>query len=59
MEGLENGSQCQVINGVHKGKSGTVRDIHTSKTGHITITVVQPDGEWFKTLAQNVKIGDE
>jgi ribosomal protein S4E len=44
-----------VIAGTHKGKSGIVRDIHTSKTGAVTITVVQPDGERFKTLAKNVK----
>ena len=28
----------------------------TSKTGHITITVVQADGERFKTLGRNVEI---
>jgi len=39
---------------VHAGKSGIVRDLHTSKTGHVTITVVQPGGERFKTLAKNV-----
>ncbi|MSU55929.1 MAG: hypothetical protein EXS51_01275 [Candidatus Taylorbacteria bacterium] len=40
-----NGAQCKVIDGTHAGKSGTVRDIKTSKTGHITITVVQANGE--------------
>ncbi len=53
---LKDGANCKVLGGVHEGKSGTVRDIHTSKTGHITITVVQPDGERFKTLAKNVVI---
>jgi len=43
-----------VIGGTHKGKSGTVRDINKSKTGHITITVVQKNGVRFKTLANNV-----
>jgi len=39
-----------------EGKAGTVRDIKTSKTGHVTITVVQANGERFKTLARNVVI---
>ena len=53
---LRDGAQCKVIGGVHAGKSGIVTDINTSKTGHVTITVVQPDGERFKTLAKNVVI---
>lgn len=53
---LQDGMQCKVVGGTHAGKSGTVRDINTSKTGHITITVVQADGERFKTLAKNVEI---
>ena len=53
---LKDGAKCQVTGGVHKGKSGTVQDINTSKTGHVTITVVQSDGERFKTLAKNVII---
>lgn len=53
---MENGNQCEVISGAHIGKSGTVQDMKTSKTGHVTITVVQKDGERFKTLAKNVKI---
>ena len=48
------GMPCKVIAGTHKGKSGLVKDINTSKTGHITITVVQANGERFKTLARNV-----
>lgn len=51
---LKNGDQCQVIGGTHKGKSGAVRDIHTSKTGHITITVEQDNSVRFKTLMKNV-----
>ncbi|MDP9005030.1 MAG: RNA-binding protein [Verrucomicrobiota bacterium] len=51
---LRDGARCKVIGGVHKGKSGVVTDINTSKTGHVTVTVVQPDGECFKTLAKNV-----
>jgi hypothetical protein len=33
-----------------------VKDINTSKTGHVTITVLQPNGERFKTLAKNVEV---
>ncbi|MGM9475562.1 KOW motif-containing protein [Pedobacter sp. GSP4] len=53
---LKDGDQCLVIGGTHKGKSGTVRDINTSKTGHITITVEQENGVRFKTLGRNVKV---
>ena len=53
---LEDGTNCDVIGGVHKGKSGIVRDIRTSKTGHVTITVVQSNGDRFKTLAKNVVV---
>lgn len=52
--GLKDGVECKVIGGTHKGKSGIVRDINTSKTGQVTITVVQSNGERFKTLAKNV-----
>lgn len=51
---VTDGARCEVIAGTHAGKSGIVRDIKTSKTGHVTITVVQDDGERFKTLARNV-----
>jgi ribosomal protein S4E len=53
---LIDGAPCKVIAGTHKGKSGTVRDINTSKTGHVTITVVQASGVRFKTLARNVEM---
>ena len=53
---LRDGAKCKVIGGVHEGKSGGVRDIKTGKTGHVSITVVQPNGERFKTLAKNVVI---
>jgi ribosomal protein S4E len=51
---LKDGDNCVVTAGTHVGKSGTVRDVNTSKTGAITITVVQANGERFKTLAKNV-----
>ena len=50
------GAQCKVISGVHAGKSGTIRDIKTGKTGYVSITVVQSNGERFKTLAKNVVV---
>ena len=53
---LKDGDFCMVIAGTHKGKSGFVQDIHTSKTGHITITVLQKNGVRFKTLAKNVEV---
>ena len=53
---LKDGAHCTVVKGTHKGKSGTVTDIKTSKTGHVTITVVQQNGERFKTLARNVVV---
>ena len=52
---LRDGVHCSVVAGTHKGKSGTVRDIKTSKTGHVTITVVQKSADRFKTLARNVQ----
>ncbi|MCC6152936.1 MAG: KOW motif-containing protein [Candidatus Hydrogenedentes bacterium] len=52
----KDGDSCKVINGTHAGKTGTVRDIHTSKTGAVTITVVQKNGTRFKTLARNVEV---
>jgi len=54
--GPSDGDHCAVVHGTHAGKFGTVRDIKTSKTGHVTITVVQKDGERFKTLARNVRV---
>ena len=45
--GLKDGAKCKVIGGTHEGKQGIVTDIKTSKTGHVTITVVQSDGERF------------
>ncbi len=53
---LKDGDSCKVIGGTHIGKSGTVRDINTSKTGHITITVEQKSGVRFKTLGKNVEV---
>lgn len=53
---LKDGDACTVVAGTHKGKSGTVADINTSKTGHVTITVIQKNGERFKTLARNVQV---
>lgn len=53
---LKDGASCKVIGGTHAGKSGVVQDIDTSKTGHVTITVLQANGERFKTLAKNVEL---
>ncbi len=56
MNALKDGDFCNVIAGTHKGKSGIVKDINTSKTGAITITVIQENGVRFKTLAKNISI---
>ena len=53
---LNDGDFCKVIAGTHKGKSGFVQDINTSKTGHITITVMQKNKVRFKTLGKNVEV---
>lgn len=53
---LRDGVRCKVTGGTHAGKSGIVRDIKTGKTGHVSLTVVQPNGVRFKTLAKNVVI---
>jgi hypothetical protein len=55
-EELKDGDQCEVTGGTHAGKSGLVRDINTSKTGHITVTVEQKNGVRFKTLGRNVTV---
>jgi ribosomal protein S4E len=55
-EELRDGDKCIVTGGTHKGKSGTIQDINTSKTGHITITVKQENGDRFKTLGRNVTV---
>ena len=58
---VKDGRFCQVVGGTHSGKSGTVRDTKTSKTGHVTISVEPKNGERFKTLARNLvaaKVGD-
>ena len=53
---LKDGDQCEVVGGTHKGKSGIARDLNISKTGQLTITIVQKNGERFKTLAKNVVV---
>ena len=53
---LKDGDHCVVVSGTHKGKSGIARDLNISKTGHLTITIVQKDGERFKTLGRNVVV---
>jgi len=55
---LNDGDQCTAVGGTHAGKSGTVRDINISKTGHITKTVVQKSGVRFKTLGKNVVVNE-
>ena len=56
---VKDGDHCIVIAGTHVGKSGVVGDLNISKTGHLTITVKQANGERFKTLAKNVAVQPE
>jgi ribosomal protein S4E len=53
---VSNGQYCAVVVGRHKGKSGIVQDRNISKSGHVTITVMQDDGVRFKTLAKSVNV---
>ncbi len=53
---IKDGDLCKVTAGTHKGKSGMATDLNISKTGHLTITVVQENGVRFKTLAKNVEV---
>lgn len=53
---LTDGVRCKVIGGTHQSKHGIVRDIKTGKTGHVSITVVRPDGVKLKPLDRNVAI---
>ena len=53
---INNGDRCIVTGGTHRGKAGVVRDRNVSATGQVTITVVQDDGNRFKTLARNVSV---
>ena len=55
-QALKDGTQVKVVAGTHKGKSGSATDIHTSKTGAVTMTVVRKNGGRFKTLAKNVEV---
>jgi ribosomal protein S4E len=56
VDAVKDGDSCKVVGGTHKGKAGVVRDLNISKLGHLTITVVQANGERFKTLARNVVV---
>ena len=53
-EDVRDGAFCRVVAGTHAGKSGTVEDRKTSKTGAVTITVRLADDDRIKTLARNV-----
>ncbi|HQR21113.1 MAG TPA: hypothetical protein PKV98_09605 [Burkholderiaceae bacterium] len=53
---LKDGDLRTVVGGTHKGRSGTVRDVRTSKTGLVTVTVEQHGGVRFRTLGRNVRV---
>ncbi len=53
---IRNGDHITVVAGTHKGKSGIVEDRNVSKTGHVTVTIRQGNGDRFKTLGRNVEV---
>lgn len=53
---VKDGDFCRVIGGTQAGEAGTVHDIKTSRTRHVTITVKQKNGIRVKTLATNVVV---
>ena len=53
---IGNGDRCIVTGGTHRGKASVAHDRNVSATGQVTITVVQDDGNRFKTLARNVSV---
>lgn len=50
---------CKVVAGAHKGKSGIAREINLSKSGHLTLTIIQNYGIRFNTLQKNVVISKD
>jgi ribosomal protein S4E len=52
---VQDGDSCVVVAGTHKGKQGIVEDSNVSRTGASTVTVKEPDGNRFKTLAKNLQ----
>lgn len=52
---VANSDSCDVIAEAHKGRRGQAENLHTSKTGAVTITVRDTSGDRFKTLAKNVQ----
>lgn len=59
MTDVKNGDYCTVLVGRHKGKSGIVEDRNVAKSGHVTVTVRQDNGERFKTLGKSVLVQDK
>jgi ribosomal protein S4E len=53
---VRDGDHILVVGGTHAGRSGTVEDRNTSRTGHVTITVREKDGKRFKTLARGTVV---
>ena len=50
------GKNCEVVAGTHKGKKGKIADSNVSATSSMTITVIEANGNRFKTLAKNVRV---
>ena len=52
---VKDGDMVLIVAGTHKGKTGSIEDSNVSKTGASTVTVREPDGNRFKTLAKNLQ----
>lgn len=59
MTDVKNSDYCTVLVGRHKGKSGVIEDRNVAKSGHVTVTVRQDNGERFKTLGKSVLVQDK
>ena len=52
---LDSGSKCEVIEGVHVGKSGTVSEIRAGNMHKQKSVIVEPsNGQKFETLVKNI-----
>ncbi len=56
---IKDGDFCKVVAGTHKGKSEIAGEINLSKSGHVTLTIIQNNGIRFKTLQKNVVISKD
>ena len=56
---LKDGDECKVIRGTHTGKSGMVRDINTSKTGHIQLPLSKRTAYVLRHLVRTLLLSED